>query len=381
MRELFLHVGMHKTGTTSIQQTLFDHRPLLQEAGFSYFGAEPNHSRPVFSAFTEEPHLYHINRREGRHEPGPAAAWAEECRAALEAFLARAPGPRLILSGEDIALLSDPATATMLAFLRRHVDRVTVIGFVRPPRSFMTSIFQQRVRGGTMLAEFESGISPGYRRRFKKYLDLAGVDALRLQLYTKEALVGGCSIATFLKLCDAPPELYPRLQVRRMNTASSRLGVLLNLAANEAVPVFLPDGAANPERATQLARFLEEIGGQKLELPPRMLATWLRQAQPDIVWMENALGQRFAPEERRPMPGAPGAAEDFRSLSWEEIQTLTAAINALLLGRRPDPSFRPRPSDPPAAAAPPARPADADREARRAARRLQRRMEGGRAWR
>jgi hypothetical protein len=66
MRELFLHVGMHKTGTTSIQQTLHANRARLQRAGLSYFEAEEtNHSRTVFSAFAEAPHLYHANRRQG----------------------------------------------------------------------------------------------------------------------------------------------------------------------------------------------------------------------------------------------------------------------------------------------------------------------------
>jgi hypothetical protein len=333
MRELFLHVGMHKTGTSSIQQTLFDHRPLLQEAGLSYWGAEPNHSVSIVAAFHEEPHLYHMNRRAGRHTPEAATAWGRECRARLEAFLAEAPGPRLILSGEDIAMLSPAATDELLALVGRHVGRTTVLGFVRPPRSFMVSVFQQRVRGGSTLEDFGNGIATGYRRRFRKYIGHPGVAGLKFQLYERAALKGGCSIATFLELCGAPPELYPKLELRQLNVTASRLGVVLNLAANEAVPVFLADGAANPDRSPLLARFLEDVAGRRLELPPAMLAAWLRQAQPDIAWMEERLGQRFALRERAAAAIRGGPEEDFRSLSWQEIQTLVGAVNLLLLGR------------------------------------------------
>ncbi len=333
MRELFLHVGMHKTGTSSIQQTLFDHGPKLQEFGLSYWGAEPNHSVSVVAAFHEEPHLYHMNRRAGRHTPEAAAAWARECRARLEAWLAEAPGPKLILSGEDIALLSPAATEDLLDTIARHVGRITVLGFVRPPRSFMVSVFQQRVRGGSTLDDFGNGINTAYRRRFRKYIGHPRIHALRFQLYERAALKGGCSIATFLDLLGAPEALYPQLALRQLNLTTSRLGVVLNLAANEAVPVFLPDGAANPDRSPMLARFLEDVTGRRLDLPAAMLAEWLRQARPDIAWMEGQLGQRFAAREREMPEVATGAEEDFRSLSWQEVQTLMGAVNLLLLGR------------------------------------------------
>ncbi len=332
MRELLLHVGMHKTGTSSIQQTLFEHRPLLEDAGFSYFDAEPNHSAPVFSAFVAEPHLYHMNRREGRHTPEAAAAWAAACRDRIEAFLATAPGPRLILSGEDIGMLDEAETARMLEAFRRHVQRVTVIGFVRPPRSYMVSVFQQRVRGGSTLEEFDRGIATGYRRRFEKYLGNPAVDALRLRLYTRDALTGGCSIASFLELCGAPADLYPKLTLRQVNVTASRLGVLLNLAANEAVPVFRADGSANAERAPLLARFLEDVVGRRMALPGHMLAPWLERSARDIAWMEATLGTPFPEAERAARPDQ-GPEEDFRTLSWEEVRTLIGAVNALMLGR------------------------------------------------
>ncbi|MBX9698642.1 MAG: hypothetical protein K2X74_04350, partial [Acetobacteraceae bacterium] len=206
MRTLFLHVGMHKTGTTSIQQTLHAGRAALAEAGLSWFaGAEPNHSRSVFSAFTETPHLYHVNRRHGLHAPTDAAQHAAEARAALTAFLHGAPEPGLILSGEDISMLGEAAIRRMLAAFRPLVDRIVVVAMVRPPRGFIASAIQQRIRGGALLDGIEDGgVLPHYRARFEPFLTAPEVAETRLHPYTPETLDHGCSVATFLRLIGAP---------------------------------------------------------------------------------------------------------------------------------------------------------------------------------
>jgi hypothetical protein len=400
MRELFLHVGMHKTGMTSIQQTLHANRARLQRAGLSYFEAEEaNHSRRVYSAFAEAPHLYHANRRHGLHRPEDAAAFAAESRDRLSAFLSGAPGPALILSGEDIGMLSPPGKRAMLEAFRPHVDRITVLGFVRPPRSFVASAVGQRIRGGAVEAELAQGVAPRYRDRFGDFLDAPDVAEVRLRPYDRAALPrGGCAVSGFLALCGAPPPLYDRMEVVRANTATSRLAALLGLAANEAVPVFLPSGAANPERTNRLARFLDRLEGPRFEPPAALVAPLLDRAREDIAWVEGVLGQAFPEEEKR----GGGAEDDLRSLSWPEVQALARGLNALLregeaarAARRaagvPAAARKPgtkatapgrRKAGEEAAAPAPRPPRPEDREALRAARRRQRRIGGeGRAWR
>jgi hypothetical protein len=387
MRTLYLHVGMHKTGTTSIQQTLHAHRDALRRAGLSWFdAAESNHSRAVFSAFTEAPHAYHVNRRHGLHRPDDAAAHAARSRDALLAFLAEAPGPGLIISGEDIGMLGEGGIRRMLAAFRPLVDRIVVVGMVRPPRSFIASAIQQRIRGGAPLAEGdEGGVLPHYRARFAPFLTAPEVAETRLHPYTPATLHQGCSVATFLRLIDAPESLYPQLQVARANSGASHLGVVLAMAANEAVPVFLPDGSANPDRAPRLTRFLDALPGPRFVPPESLVAPRLARAAEDIAWMEAQLGMPFDAAETQPAP--PGTPEtDPRHLDWDETRSLMRAVNALLRelaqARNPNRPARPSPAgeprQPPQSGPPALTP---EQEARRAARRAQRRQEGRQAWR
>ncbi|MBY0334491.1 MAG: hypothetical protein K2X49_27860 [Acetobacteraceae bacterium] len=377
MRTLFLHVGMHKTGTTSIQQTLHAHQAALREAGLSWFAdAEPNHSRVVFSAFTGAPHLYHVNRRHGLHRPADAAQHAAESRARLTAFLHGAPGPGLILSGEDIGMLGEAPIRRMLAAFRPHVERIVVIGMVRPPRGFIASAIQQRIRGGALLDGIEDGgVMPHYRARFEPFLTAPEVAETRLHLYTPATLDGGCSVATFLRLVGAPAELYPRLAVVRANGGASRLGVVLSLAANRAVPIFRADGSANPERAARLVRFLDGLEGARFAAPAALVAPRLARAAEDVAWMERQLGTPFSAAETA-IAGTGMPEPGLDSLSGDELDSLVRGLNGLF--RELEEARAARRRDGPEA---PSRTPTAEQEARRAARRAQRQQEGRAGWR
>ncbi len=334
MRELFLHVGMHKTGTTAIQATLFAHRALLQEAGYSYLDAAANHSRLVHSAFSEAPERYPPNRRAGLLAPAAAASFAAECRARLSAFLETAPGPRLVISGEGIGMLGAAGIGRMLAAMRPAVDRITVIGLVRPPRAYIASALQQRIRAGGRLERIMATLRPDYRARFEPFLEAPEVAEVRLERYVPEALVQGCSVATMLHLCGAPPALHAAMQVQRLNERMSRLGAVLHLALNEAVPTAGADGGPNPARAPGIGRFLDGLGGPPLRSLPPQAAAALDRAAEDIAWMERVLGQPFAEAEKR--ADAADAPDPLRGLAWPEILALAEALNALLRESAPE---------------------------------------------
>ena len=44
----YIHIGLHKTGSTSIQATLFKNRAALHEHGIHYLGLSQNHSTTLY---------------------------------------------------------------------------------------------------------------------------------------------------------------------------------------------------------------------------------------------------------------------------------------------------------------------------------------------
>lgn len=94
MNEVILHIGMHKTGTSSIQDCLasFDDGTTR----YAQFGVA-NHSIPMTTIFADDPYAYHIWR-----DQGAAASLVDQrrsdYRAMLEQQLRSSDHERLIIS-------------------------------------------------------------------------------------------------------------------------------------------------------------------------------------------------------------------------------------------------------------------------------------------
>jgi hypothetical protein len=62
MRNLILHIGMHKTGSSSIQQILFENREVLLKHDCYYpESILMNHSHSLYTLFSSHAEKYHIN--------------------------------------------------------------------------------------------------------------------------------------------------------------------------------------------------------------------------------------------------------------------------------------------------------------------------------
>ena len=108
MRRLYLHVGLHKTGTTYLQRLFVENRALLAEAGLElgpYAHLAGGSHRAIVAAIDRE---------------GPEAVFARA---------AEAPGARLLISTEGLCerLLDPGYAAALAAAAARHFDPHVVI--------------------------------------------------------------------------------------------------------------------------------------------------------------------------------------------------------------------------------------------------------------
>jgi len=66
MKEVILHIGQHKTGSTSIQFNLQDFDD--GKSRYAQLG-HPNHSVPLFTFYSHQRYRYYINYNVGRTKP------------------------------------------------------------------------------------------------------------------------------------------------------------------------------------------------------------------------------------------------------------------------------------------------------------------------
>ncbi len=87
MTRFVIHIGMHKTGTTSIQAALHGARDALAERGVLYPDLGPNHSHPLVSIFCGAPLDYYVNFYSGIDTPEKVESFNRRHRESLDAQL------------------------------------------------------------------------------------------------------------------------------------------------------------------------------------------------------------------------------------------------------------------------------------------------------
>ena len=153
-RQILLHAGLSKTGTTSIQANCRRHREFLRGHGVVYpqfsFGDRPftMHSIPVTAAITGSGKY---GLRLQRRFPGVTDEVIAACQEQLHAVLAAGHGDTLLLSTELVAAYDDEDMQALRDLLVAHADRVRVLAYIRSPQSSLESMLQERVKAAATL--------------------------------------------------------------------------------------------------------------------------------------------------------------------------------------------------------------------------------------
>ena len=132
---VLLHVGPHKTGTTSIQYAFHLARPALAEHGVRYAGSRRHSVEAAQAARGVSPKASH------RHGLRQWRELVDETRAAAD--------ERVVISSEWLSEATPAAIGDIVADL--GTDRVHVVVTLRPLASILPSQWQQYVQGGITL--------------------------------------------------------------------------------------------------------------------------------------------------------------------------------------------------------------------------------------
>ncbi|MEL6112984.1 MAG: hypothetical protein AAFR20_09275 [Pseudomonadota bacterium] len=150
---VIIHAGLHKTASSSVQRTLAIHRPALRQQGFEYARLNNaqgddhiNHSLPLFVAFSERYRQYPYLLARNLDADRERTRFRQELTTAIEG--ARVTGRALVLSGEEVASLSEGALRDMRAFFEAAHARVQICALVRAPYAMSCSDGQEWVKTG-----------------------------------------------------------------------------------------------------------------------------------------------------------------------------------------------------------------------------------------
>ncbi len=180
--KILLHIGFHKTGSSSIQDTL----ATVRQPGFAYLTDDPaNHSQLLRAAYYPTKDF----------DPARAA----KSRLAMQSRLSRiASDPsveKLVISAEATVHIDQPGLEQFHHDLAAASPDISVLGYLRPLSGYMASAFQQILKVRFM--SFDHLQPPGYQQSITRLDAVFGQRNVTLLPFAKHRLTGGDVVLDF----------------------------------------------------------------------------------------------------------------------------------------------------------------------------------------
>ena len=208
-KKCYVHIGMHKTGSSSIQETFCGEK--FKSGKIKYFPIlGPNHGVGFKKLF---PHIRSTEELRKLEFESSLPLLKENIYMNLIYKTAKElENENIFFSGEDFS------NTTYVVDLVNHIfpnHEIELICYVRNPIDFASSGFQQRVKGpGVHSFNREinfNNLIPDYRKKFEPYVKNNKISKLHIKEYKRSNLIGGDVIDDIAKIMKLEPNEYDKV--------------------------------------------------------------------------------------------------------------------------------------------------------------------------
>lgn len=297
IKSIFLHIGVHKTASSTIQDTLYSERLKLAGEGVLYpdfrvgnIGSS-NHSIPLYSLFCQKPEKYHINVSNGFTTSDSIKKLHAEYRNQLARQVKNFRGETMVISGEDISHFSKSEFENLKSFLWEITCpevKLTVVAVCRHPVFRFRSALQASICifGVTMEKAILRHLAFPflYRDLLGKVSEVFGRENISWLKYEDAITHPYGPAGALLELID--PNLPEKIKpvVMQQNRANNYENVVLLNAINQTYPQTI-GFELHPERMVGLNVLFLEMPGQKFMLPKGMSRKVWEVLSEDVNWL------------------------------------------------------------------------------------------------
>ncbi|WP_022706063.1 sulfotransferase family protein [Paracoccus zeaxanthinifaciens] len=283
---LIVHAGMHKTGSSSIQETFFG----LRRNGVSYFNPGRKNHGVAFEALTNPDAENNFAFRQLGISGDRLTDMKRETYEKFDAFLRELSGIG-IFSAEAISLPQDDGRIIAFRDILAQFDLpLRVVMYLRSPHSFMESAFQQRVKAGGLGRIEPLGLWPQYRKRVERLDQAFGQDRVELRMFDPSRFPQGDVVRDFAELVGVTLQDH---EIRRVNEGLSAEAVALIYFQRKFGGGLETEGPGRPARNERWVQALNGIGRRKLGLSDNLLAPAFERHRADLDWIEGRIGSKL----------------------------------------------------------------------------------------
>jgi hypothetical protein len=282
LKNIMLHMGPDKTGSTAIQKTLSSNAAYFEKIGI-LFAADLGHKdRLLPIAFCETQarikQLFNTNK-----EWGGAKAYLSVLQKRVETTAA----DTLILSHEGLVHLNETELKELSSFLQSMAEQVHVVLYARSPVSYAISAMSQRVKTGRRA--YLKGLPPvfQYRDVCERIISVFGRENVDMRLFDSKVFPSGDVVMDFLSVSMLKPQHIDTKSLVRtfdVNSGFSGAGVQVGDRIVEILGAQVP----SEKRFTELFfKDLHQLKGQKLTLSPKRLRAIRRLSKSHTEFLEQ----------------------------------------------------------------------------------------------
>jgi len=277
---LIIHIGMHKTGSSSIQKSLE-----AQRVGSNYKYCKLNscnHSVEMYSLFTGV--LHPLQVKGGIKSREELLKLNHTTQKHLINNILNSNKENLIISGEDISSMNIDSLNRMRDFFDRYFKEILIVAYIRSPKSYIESAFQQLVRGGMDSFNLERSY-PNYRDRFEKFDLIFGKESVKLWKFNHKTFKNQDVVEDFCYRLNID---INKKNIYRINESISQEALsilyLLRKYSNETIK-----DSDKFRLDLKKVEILNRIDGKKLRFSNKLLEPILKRYKDDIDWIESRL--------------------------------------------------------------------------------------------
>ena len=320
-RTCVLHIGVHKTGTTAIQEFFQENREALLKDHQIYFSKKwHNYTGPLRSVFQPSPEKYHFNVKKGVNTAPLAEQQNKSFLRDLHSDVSASEPGHLLISAEGLSTFDLGQVQALKAILDKSFAHYSIIAYLRHPVSWLPSSVQQNLKNGKTLEQIlRRPNNIKYRRKILPWISVFGRGAVVLRDYefAKQTPLGSVSDFCDLLGVDAKRMHAPAMT---SNESLTQTAALLLSQLNRLRPYYV-DGRISSDRVLNDYETLMKIEGEKFALPADVLKEVENECSQDLTWLEENCGFSFMNpgENERTKQDIPDATLESIALALSDL--------------------------------------------------------------
>ena len=295
VKNVYLHVGLHKTATSSIQHTMWKNKEILRDLGIYYpFTWKHNHGVIIESMFSSNElllkntkNIYYV--KVGLNSVDKIKSYTLSNQNKINTELSELECSTVVFSGEAMIEMPSESLSSLKHTLHEWFPEATiyVIIYVRERSAYASSFYQQEIKAGknATIEMFENL----YFDSINKFSDVFSKETIKIIKFEETLSNGRGPVECFLETIGMNEKDIKKIDVKRANLGISDKSLEIIAFINERLS--MTDGNQfRRGRVNRDTHHLHKIRGDKYRLDPTVVNSIVELGKKDTAWLNEEYG-------------------------------------------------------------------------------------------